>query len=253
MKKMYPILFRLGSFSIYSYGLMVAIGCLLGTFLAAKMAEKENIKKDLIFDFSFYALLSGIIGARIFYIIENFEYYLKNPLDIIKIYQGGLAFYGGLISAIFVTFLFFKKKKLPFLKTSDILIPFLVIGHSIGRIGCFLNGCCYGKETNSCFGIKFDGCHSVHPTQIYESIILLIIFFILLNFKKIKKFDGQVFFLYMILYSISRFFIELLRVNEKIMFNLSSAQIVSIILVIIGICLWLYFGKKMKGKCCEIK
>lgn len=250
---MYPILFQLGPIKLYSYGLMVAIGALLAGFLATKKAEKENIKKDLIFDFCFYVLLWGIIGARLFYIFENINYFSKNPLDMIKIYQGGLAFYGGLISAIFVTFLFFKKKKLPFLKTSDILIPFLTLGHSIGRIGCFFNGCCYGKETNCFFGVRFvDHPHKVHPTQIYESVILLIIFFILIHIQKIKKFHGQVFSSYLILYSITRFFIELLRVNEKFIFNLSNAQIVSSILGIIGLIMFIFL-KKMEGKYREIK
>lgn len=213
---MHPVICTIGQFSVYSYGLMLAVAFLVSSTLASIEAKKQNIPPDTIFNLFFTALIFGILGARIFYVIENLHYYLNNPIEIIMLQRGGLSWFGGLMLGILSSVLYLRKK-LPIYKIFDLIAPFIALAQAIGRIGCLLNGCCYGK--------------TIIPIQIYSSFLLLLIFSILRFLQQKPHKDGQIFFTYLLLYSIKRFFIEFWRMdNAIILLGLTLFQIISIML-----------------------
>ncbi len=215
---MYPVLFEIFSITIYTYGMFVAIGFLSGITIAKKEAVRLSENPDRIVDLSFFILLSSIVGARFFYIFTNPELFIRMPLEIFKIWNGGLVFYGGFLAAFLTGMIYIRKYNMPLLKTMDIFAPGLALGHSIGRIGCFLAGCCYGKITDVPWAVKFTNEYTLapagiylHPTQLYSALTNFIIFIVLMKIRKIKKFDGQLFLIYVIIYGITRSIIEIFR------------------------------------------
>jgi phosphatidylglycerol:prolipoprotein diacylglycerol transferase len=225
---MHPVICKIGPFSVYAYGLMLVIAFLVSSILACKEARREGINPDLIFNLAFIVFICGIAGARIFYIIENYSFYKGNPAQIIMLQQGGLSWFGGLIFGFISGILYFKKKKLPIYKTLDLVAPFVALAQAIGRIGCLLNGCCFGKVSE--FGIWFTLHQAVLiPTQLYSSLILIFIY-ITLRFLQIRPHkDGQIFSIYLFLYSLKRFFIEFWRAdNPVILWGLTLFQLISI-------------------------
>ncbi len=222
---MHPILFSIGSFNIYSYGVMLALAFIAGTLFAQKRAQKAGVDRNKILDLILYLLISGVVGARVLFIVINWQYYKDNFADIIKVWEGGLVFYGGLILALTAGIYYLRKNKLPILKAADILGPSVAMGVAIGRIGCFLNGCCYGKNPNI-------------PTQLFESGWALIVFFILLAIERYKKFDGFLFWFFLLFYSLGRFVIEGIRYyefNYILWAGLTISQIISVILGVIAL------------------
>lgn len=242
---MHPIICKIGPVVIYSYGLILALAFLACTFLIKKEAEKQGFRGGEVVDLSLYLVISGIIGARFLYVLINFEDYLKNPFEIIMLSHGGLVFYGGLILATITGIWFLKKRHLPVLKIGDIVLPYLALGQAIGRLGCLLNGCCYGKLTNLPWGIRFPGhIERVHPTQIYESIFLLCIFVILKFLQNKFHKPGQLSIFYFLLYSLGRFLVEFYRGdNPHIFLALTFSQLISIILFIISLLLLMFRPK----------
>jgi len=212
---MKPVLFSFGAIHLYSYGLSIALGVLLSVFLMKRRAAKEGFPgTDEVFDMAFAVLVWGFAGARIFYIIQNFSYYAAEPLKVFAVWEGGLIFYGGALSAFLGLWLTARlrrgslskvlesgaarKKKLPFWKLLDFLAPYGALTHAFGRVGCFLNGCCFGKE--SVYGI-YSSLHEavLIPTQIYSSFALLLIFVILRFLQGRPHREGQVFYAYLFL------------------------------------------------------
>lgn len=206
---------------------MLALAFIVASFLAAGRAKREGIQPDVIFNFCFLVFLFGIIGARLFYVIENLNYYLKRPLEMAMLWYGGLSWYGGLAAGAIAAFLYLKKKRLPGLKIVDLIIPFIALGQAIGRIGCLLNGCCFGRSSD--FGFYFMAHHTtLVPIQLYSSVILVLIYIILRFLQERPHRAGQIFLAYLFLYSLSRFFIEFWRAdNPKIFLGLSLFQIIS--------------------------
>ncbi|MDD5449589.1 MAG: prolipoprotein diacylglyceryl transferase [Candidatus Omnitrophica bacterium] len=232
---MHPIIGRLGPVTIYSYGLLVALGFILGTLLASGRAHKFDIPADKIGNLSLIMLISGIIGARLFYIFLNLKDYILNPAEIFMITHGGLVFYGGAIFAFVAAVIYVKLSRLSVLNTGDLLAPYIALGHSIGRIGCLLNGCCFGRPTSGPGIIFGDGVIRI-PTQIYSSLLLLCLFLILRYLSDSREFKGQVFFLYLILYSAGRVFIETLRGdNSPVILQLTFSQLISMAIFAAGI------------------
>jgi len=227
---MYPEICTIGPFTVYSYGLMLALAFMASIALARIQAKRENISQDLIFNFSFLIFVSGIIGARIFYIIENAGYYIKRPIDIIMLQQGGLSWFGGLTFSIVCGIIYLKKKRVLVYKIFDLIAPFLALAQSIGRVGCLLNGCCFGRVSK--FGIYFPVHNAVIiPTQIYSSLALVLIFIILRFLQDKPHREGKIFFAYLLLYSLKRFFIEFWRAdNPSVLFGLTLFQALSIII-----------------------
>lgn len=230
--------------TLYSYGLLISLALILGIFVFYKLAEKKGLNTSKIFDKLIWIILAGLIGARIGYVIAHFRYYVEYPLDILKIWQGGLVFHGGFLGGFLVMMIWlFKKERKNLWKWFDAAIPALVLANSIGKIGCFLNGCCYGRETSLPWAVKIPVLGDNlprHPTQIYESLAYFLIFviLILINRKRIR-FDGFVFFFGLILHSLARFGLEYYRqwtVTVRI-FNItfSDAQIVCSIIIICAI------------------
>jgi phosphatidylglycerol:prolipoprotein diacylglycerol transferase len=219
------ILVSIGPFNIYSYGVMLALAFIVGTLLAQKRSVKSGVDANKILDLILYLLVSGVVGARALFVIINWDYYKDNFADVIKVWEGGLVFYGGLILALAAGIYYLKRNRLPILKVADILSPSVAIGVAIGRIGCFLNGCCYGKNPNI-------------PTQLFESGWALIMFFILLAIERYKKFDGFLFWLFLLFYSLGRFVIEGIRdyeFNYILWGGLTISQGISVVLGIIAL------------------
>jgi phosphatidylglycerol:prolipoprotein diacylglycerol transferase len=249
---MYPILLELGPLKIFTYGLLVATGFFIAILLASKQGEKEGMDPQVIMDLCFYILLSAIIGARVLYVVVEYKYFVDHPLDIFKVWKGGLVFYGGLVLGVIVAMRIAISKKLPIWKTADILAPSIAIGQAIGRWGCLFAGCCYGTKTDLPWGITFSDPKSLaplnvalHPTQIYLSLNAILIFGILVWFRKRKKFDGQLFCLYGILYSIGRFIIEYFRSDDRgfaLDGMLSTSQFIGIFTLAIS--LFIFFRLK---------
>ncbi len=233
---MHPILFRFGPITLYSYGLMVALGFITATLLAARTAPKFGIAPDRINTLSLIILISGIIGARALYILLNLKDFISDPVEIFMISHGGLVFYGGAVVSFLSGAAYSKISKMPVLDTADLIAPYIALGHSIGRIGCFLNGCCFGKPAAIFLGVAFGDGVIRYPTQIYSSVCLLLLYMFLRVCLEFRQFRGQIFFLYIIFYSAGRFYIEFLRGDSPIVaFNLTVFQLISLALLLFGI------------------
>ncbi|MCF8114161.1 MAG: prolipoprotein diacylglyceryl transferase [Desulfotignum sp.] len=242
---MHPILIDFGSFTLYTYGFFLAMGFLAAVWFSKRNARFYDIKPDDVSDLFFVILVSGILGARLLYVLINFEQFESNLLDIFKIWNGGLVFFGGFIAAVAGSVVVLKIKKLPFLKTADTIAPGAALGHGIGRLGCFFAGCCYGRQCDLPFAVRFTHPDSLaplhvflHPTQIYMAVANLVLFFILIGLQRHKRFHGMVFLSYIILYSGFRFIIEFFRGDFRGDFFfefLSLSQGIGIIAVIIAV------------------
>lgn len=225
----------------------------VGVFTATRMAQAENVDPQHVMDLSFFCLVAAIVGSRLFFILQNFGDYLSRPLDMIKIWQGGLVYYGGLIGAVAVGILYLRKQNLPVMKFADFMAPGIAIGHSVGRWACVFAGCCYGKPTDLPWGITFWDPHAfapkgipLHPVQIYESLGEFGIFLFLLTARKRKQFDGQLFLSYLGFYSLLRFITEFFRGDDRghiIGQTFSTPQTVSIVILCAVLAVTLVFRK----------
>lgn len=258
-------------FTIAFYGIIIGIGMLLGMLVASKEYVRSGYKADDIQDFALFVIVLGVIGARIYYVIFEWDYYSKNLMEIPNIRQGGLAIYGGVLTAIATCIVFCKKKKLDFFPMADASVLGLILGQAIGRWGNFFNAEAFGGYTNSLFAMRIkeaivnpsminenvaahlqniDGISyvQVHPTFLYESAWNLCVFFFLLWYSKRKKFKGQIFLLYLGLYGLGRFFIEGLRADSLMLFGtgIAVSQALSLVLLIVSIALQYIFLKRVK-------
>ncbi len=233
---MHPVICTIGPFSIYSYGLMLVLAFIAATSLLTAQAKRQNADAEAIFNFCFTAFVSGVIGARVFYVMQNLGYYIKNPLEMVMLQHGGLSWFGGLMLGSVTGIIYLKKKKLPVYRTLDLIIPYVALAQAIGRIGCLLNGCCFGRETANA-GIYFETHKAVLvPTQLYSSLALLAIYIALRFMQNKPRPRGEIFFTYLLLYSIKRFSIEFWRQdNEIIFYGLTLFQILSIFIFILSI------------------
>jgi phosphatidylglycerol:prolipoprotein diacylglycerol transferase len=243
---MHPVLFRLGPLTVHTYGVLVAIGFLVGILFAARQAKKEGIPSDKMLDLGFYLILSAIVGSRLLFIVVNARHYIASPLDIFKLWEGGLVFYGGILLAVPTGIWYVTRNRLGLWKTADICAPAIAIGHAFGRLGCFSAGCCYGKGAASLpWAVVFTDPNclaptnvALHPTQLYESAGELINFLILISLRKYKTLNGQIFMSYLILYSVLRFIVEFFRGDAErgfIFLNFSVSQGISIMMLLTGV------------------
>jgi phosphatidylglycerol:prolipoprotein diacylglycerol transferase len=240
---MHPILFSIGPLVVYSYGFMLAAAFLVTSSLAGKRAHIFAMSKEYVYNQAFIIIVSGIIGARLFYILLNIDYFIANPLESFMVNRGGLIFYGGLFTALIAGVIFAKVSKVSVLDTADLFAPFVTLGHSIGRIGCLLNGCCYGKRVSPFLESIFPW--KAYPTQLFCSVGLFLVFLMLFYLQPKRRFRGQVFFVYLITYGLFRFLIEFLRGDlSPVFYGLTITQVISIVLSIVGI--YLYFVKRHK-------
>jgi phosphatidylglycerol:prolipoprotein diacylglycerol transferase len=266
----HPILFHVGSVTIKSYGVAIALAFLIGILLAAWRAKREKLNPNDFLDIGFIIVVSSIVGARIFYILFNLKYYVDNPAMIIRIWEGGLIFYGGLLCAAVASILYMRFKKIPVWYGTDIIAPSVALGYAITRVGCFLNGCCYGEVCNLPWGVSgwdpFTGAGrysaqiffaalfgtgevpeaiKLHPTQLYAAGISLIFFVVLLIIWRRRVFDGMVFWSYVGLYALYRFGIEFVRAdNKEIFLGLSVPQIMSVAAFAVAVIVLIDLGRR---------
>ncbi len=229
---MFPVICQIGPITVYSYGLTLAVAALVCTFLASRDAKKIGIAPGVIPDLTFWTVIAGILGARLFYVLLNLRFFMDHPLEIVMIQNGGLAWHGGLIAATVVGIRFIRKKGLPLLTMLDLVAPYAALGESIGRIGCFLNGCCYGREVS--WGIYFPVHHAhLYPTQLYATGGLFVLFFVLRYYRKVSKIPGDVFVLYLFGAALLRFVIEFFRADHYVLvLGLSVYQWVCVALMV---------------------
>ncbi len=253
---MFPKLLTIHSFVLPTYGLLVASGFITGLFVSIRLAQREGLSKEAIYNLGIYLALAGMIGAKLFLLVQDRAYYWENPRQIFSLstLQSGGVYYGGLLVAIAVAFWFAWANRIPFVKLGDVFSPGIAIGHALGRVGCFSAGCCWGLPTNLPWGVTFTDPYShevvgvplgvkIHPTQLYEAIAEAAIFaFLYFRYPK-KRFDGQILGWYLMLYPTARFLVEFLRSHEDealLWWGLSNAQGISLLLISAGVwLLWL--------------
>lgn len=212
---MHRIIFTIGPFTLYSYGLFVAAAFLVGVFLIVKDAGKQGISRNDILDVMVSILLGGLIGGRLLYVALNWEHYIANPVQIIKFQEGGLAYQGAFVFAAIAGIFMARLKKIDFWRGSDLIMPYVALGQALGRMGCFLNGCCYGNVVDSGLAVTFPGETVMRaPTQLYSSLMLIVIFVALRSFSRKKPFEGYVFVMYLLFYGMLRFFMDFFRGDE---------------------------------------
>jgi phosphatidylglycerol:prolipoprotein diacylglycerol transferase len=251
-------IFSVGPFHVYSWGLMFVIGFIVASYLILREAEKKKVDQGFILNVLLLILLGAIIGGRLFFIIENLPYFLKNLGEIFAFGKGGETSFGGIFLSILFVWIYTKvsknKNKIKFSQVLDLIAPYVILGLAIGRIGCFLNWDDFGIQSSLPWAVKVADDVSRHPTQIYETIYCLVIVGLLIWFKKIKetgkftKFrkllnkDGALFLIFLILYSFFRFFNDFLRLYENYFLGLATSQWILIILFIVSA--WILWKKK---------
>jgi phosphatidylglycerol:prolipoprotein diacylglycerol transferase len=242
---MHPILFQLGPLTLRTYGALIAIAFLAALRVSKWAVRLRGIPEKFLMDLSIILVFSGIFGARLFYVLLNGSYYLANPWESLKVWEGGLVFYGGFLAAAPAGYVYARRHKISVSSLADCLAPALALGQAIGRWGCFFAGCCYGRPTALPWAVRFTDPASLapldvdlHPVQIYEALGNLAIAFILWRqlTKKPEAPQGQVFWLYVLLYGLLRFGMELLRGDDRgpIWADLYPSQLIAIVAVLLS-------------------
>jgi phosphatidylglycerol:prolipoprotein diacylglycerol transferase len=254
----HPIAFQLGSFTIHWYGVMIALAFLAGLWTATRRARRENISGEKIADIVFWLMFGAILGARAVYVTTYWkDEFAHQPLrEIFMIQHGGLVYYGGLIGATIAGMIYIRWKKLPLWKTADVLAPSIALGNVFGRIGCLLNGCCYGRACRLPWAIRFPSDHStggvpVHPTEIYDALLNFALYLFLAWLFRRKKFDGQIFATYLVCYAVFRSVVEYFRGDypaDHIHNGLTSGQLASIPIFIAGLLLAAVLSSRAQTK-----
>lgn len=237
-------LFSIGPIHIYFFGLMIAIAAIVGGAFAIKQGEKRGINEDIMFNLIIIVLISGVLGARLFYILfYDPSFYFKNPGEIIKIDEGGLSIHGGIFSAIVAGYVYSIKSKIAFFKLADIAVMAIALAQGIGRVGCDV----FGKAMTNImpWGINYNG-QILHPAQVYEFILDYILFIILWRRSYKKKFEGELFVIYLIAFPIIRGIVEFFRINPVVWGPFSISHLLSLILVVIGIVSYILLSKRTK-------
>ena len=243
------VAFKIFGIEIYWYAILIVIAMIVALFMFKKRDSLYGIKFNSILDFSLYVIPVAIISARLYYIIFNLEYYLKNSIEMLNIRNGGLAIYGAVIGGAITSLIFCKKRKINILDLLDYIVPGVVLGQAIGRWGNFINIEAYGRKTNSLLrmGIIENGTYiEVHPTFLYESIACFFIFAILIIIKNKREFKGQILYTYLILYSLQRFFVEGLRTDSLMLGNIRVSQILSVLIFILAVTIYIMKLHKLR-------
>ena len=244
---MHPILFKLGPLTVYSYGFLVAVAFLSVYVLAQKKASQVGLSPGNLLDLLLVLFVSGVVGARFFYVLQHLEDFRGRWWDSFMIQEGGLVWYGGFLIAATTGFLTAYLRRWPLLKLADFFTPYLALAQGIGRMGCFLNGCCYGKPSNVFWATRFSSDVARHPVQIYEAAASFLIFVFLFKFYECpskSRRTGIVFVLYLILYAVTRFGLEFFRGDQILIGRLSQPQWTSLALFLGALFLYGFIRKK---------
>jgi phosphatidylglycerol:prolipoprotein diacylglycerol transferase len=260
---MFPRLIQIGSFYLPTYGVILAIAYLVGIWMLRRKARADGLPEQKIFDFSLYVLAAAILGAKALLVIVEWRHYASNPRSLVEVVRSGGVFYGGLIAATTVGIWYMKKHRLPAWKIADMGAPSIALGEAIGRWGCFAAGCCYGKPTDGPLGVRFTDpfAHDavgtpldvpLHPTQIYLSVNAFLIFLVLEWAYRRRTFDGEVFWLYVLLYAITRGLIENFRGDSVRGFLirgvLSTSQFIGLIAVAAAVGMLVFLSRRRRAE-----
>jgi phosphatidylglycerol:prolipoprotein diacylglycerol transferase len=240
---MHPLLFEAGRFPVYTYGVLLATAYLAGLWLAVRRARARGLNGDRVMDLGIWIIASALIGAKLLLLVVDFGYYSRNPAELLSVFRSGGVFYGGLIAAVAVAFWYMRRSKLPLWPTTDAFAPGIALGHVVGRLGCVMAGCCYGRPTTVPWALTFTSPLAaenvgtplgvpLHPTQLYEAGAELIILVLLLaTERKGRAYPGRTFWLYMLMYAITRFIIEFYRGDPRGAVGIfSTSQFISLLL-----------------------
>lgn len=249
---MYPILVQLGTFELRTYGVIVVLSFFVGLWLSTKEARRKGLDPGLIQDFAFYALLGGIIGARIYFVLfSNPAYFLKNPWEIVAVWHGGIGIIGALLGGLLTTLWYCRRKKLSFRLFADTLAPGVALGQAAGVFACLLNGDSYGKPADLAWAITYTDPRAMaplnialHPVEIYEMVAYFLVFLLVWQTRKKYKTDGFVFLTYLAGYGAARFAVEFFRGNPAILaWGIPAAQVFSVALILVSIAGFYILGK----------
>jgi phosphatidylglycerol---prolipoprotein diacylglyceryl transferase len=255
----HPILFELGPVTIYSYGVLLAAAYLLGLWLAARRARQAGLDGNKVLDVGIWVIIWALVGAKALLLAVDFRHFTSSRQEFMTLLRSGGVFYGGLIAAVIACIYQLRKHKLPLWISADLFAPGIALGYMVGRLGCLMAGCCYGKPTNVAWAITFTDPTAnlnvgtplnipLHPTQIYESIAGLIIFLVLLALERRGRgFSGRTFWSFVLLYSISRFAIEFFRGDDRgMVWALSTSQFISVLLAPTSIFMLWYLSRPVQ-------
>jgi phosphatidylglycerol:prolipoprotein diacylglycerol transferase len=239
---MHPILFEIGDWPVYSYGVLLALAYLAGLQLAVVRARRAGLDGARIMDLGIYLIIAALVGAKLMLVAVDFDLFRRQPRELLSLVRAAGVFYGGLLAAFAVAVILIRRYRLPLWTTTDVFAPGIALGHVVGRLGCLLAGCCYGRATDLPWGITFTDPAAaanvgtplgipLHPTQLYEAgAELLILMFLLATERRGRPFPGRTFWSYLLLYAISRFIIEFFRGDDRgMVFGLSTSQAVSLV------------------------
>jgi phosphatidylglycerol:prolipoprotein diacylglycerol transferase len=254
---MYPRLFELGPVTVYTYGVLLAAAYLLGLRLAMVRAKARGLDSNRVLDLGIYIIISALIGAKLLLLVTDFRTFTSDPRELLTLARSGGVFYGGLILAVVVALVYIRRIGLPLWTTCDVFAPGIAIGHVVGRFGCLFAGCCFGKPTTMPWGITFTDNFAatnvgtplgvpLHPTQLYEAgAEALILVLLLTTERKGRYFPGRTFWLYMLLYAISRFIIEFFRGDERGAVGMfSTSQFISVLLAPLAVAMLVYLSRR---------
>jgi phosphatidylglycerol:prolipoprotein diacylglycerol transferase len=274
---MRQVLFKIPgvNISIFGYGVMLFFAFLLSMNLAAWRARREKLDPELIYDMSLWVLIGGLVGARLFYVWQYWGIRIHRVWEIFQVWNGGIVFYGSIMGGVLAFFVYRWLRPFPLRPVLDVLAPALALGIAIGRLGCFLNGCCYGDQCDLPWAVRFPGPRSgvagslpwldqvhrgqipetaewslpVHPTQIYSTVDGLVLLGLLSAYFPLRRRDGEVMALLMVTYPISRFLIEALRNDEGVFFaGMTISQNVSVLLLVCGLAFWAYLSRQPRTR-----
>jgi phosphatidylglycerol---prolipoprotein diacylglyceryl transferase len=257
---MHPILFRIGDFPVYTYGLLLAAAYLLGLQFALMRARKRNLDPNRVMDLGIWIIVSALIGAKAMLIVVERDKFGWSLTELMNLFRSAGVFYGGLIAAVVVALFYLWRHKMPIWTTTDVFAPGIALGHVIGRLGCLFAGCCFGRETTVPWAITFHNDYArdnvgtplgipLHPTQLYEAgAELLILGILLFTEKKGRPYPGRTFWSYMLMYGISRFIIEFYRGDVRGTVQLfstvfSTSQFVSLLVIPLSLIMLVYLGR----------
>ena len=254
---MHPILFEIGGFPVYTYGVLLAAAYLLGLQFALVRARRRGLDANRVMDLGIWIIISALIGAKLLLLIVDFDTFSRNPRELLTLLRSGGVFYGGLIAAVVVALWYLRRHRMPVWSVTDAFAPGIALGHVIGRMGCFFAGCCYGRSTDVPWAVTFTSEYAaqnvgtplnvpLHPTQLYEAGAELLILIGLLFFERRgRQFPGRTFWSYMLVYGITRFIIEFYRGDARGMVgDLSTSQFVSVILVPLSIAMLVLLSRR---------
>jgi phosphatidylglycerol---prolipoprotein diacylglyceryl transferase len=253
-----PVLGALGPLTIYTYGVLLAAAYLLGLQLAIVRARTRGLDQTRVLDLGIYIIISALVGAKLLLLVTDYRSFADNPRALLDLARSGGVFYGGLILAVGVALWYIRRIGLPLWTTCDVFAPGIALGHVVGRFGCFFAGCCYGRPTTVPWAITFTNPAAainvgtplnvpLHPTQLYEAgAEALILVVLLATESRGRRFAGRTFWLYMLLYAISRFIIEMFRGDPRgTVFVFSTSQFISVILAPLAIAMLVYLGRRL--------